>query len=122
MRPLSDAEVARRAESFAATLQDRCVILRWNGTAHVADDDEMPCRFRTAQQQAGVGEPIFLAGATSPGMVITLAPDANLGPLDRIRMTARKQQTISPAVDYIQESAPSTDLLATIARLRRAMP
>lgn len=122
MRPIADEELQRRIDTFEAILQDRCIILRWNGTTHVADSTETACRFRTAAQVLGVGELITLASATSPGMTVTLPPDADLDANDRIRMTARKGRAISPTVDYIQESAPAVDQMATITKLRKAMP
>lgn len=121
MRPIADEELNRRQSSFAAMFSDRCYILRF-ASAYAPEATETPCRFRMAAQQAGVLAPVFLSGAQGPGMTITLPPSAGLLPKDRIRMTARKGEAISPTVDYEQVEAPITDKLATIVGLRKVEP
>lgn len=121
MRPIATEELERRASSFAAMFADRCLILRF--PSYAPDATETPCRFRMAASAAGTTGDVFLAsGAQTPGMTLTLAPGAGLQPKDRIRMTARKGQAITPTIDYLQDDAPETDQLATIVKLRRMAP
>jgi hypothetical protein len=122
MRPIAPEELRRRASSYAAMLQDRCIIMRF-ASGYAPDATETPCNFRMAATAAGTTGDVFLAsGAQTPGMTVTMAPSALLAPGDRIRMTARRGQALDVPIDYLQVDAPETDAIATIVRIRKKTP
>ena len=122
MRAFSADEYTRLQTTYEGGMRDACVILRWQAASKtwLAEDGATPCRFRDATSDVTSQKPgaIFLSAATTPGAGVVLPQGVALGKNDRIRITQRMDQAVTP-IDYQQTGALEPTALGAIVGLRQ---